>query len=1383
MSRVLKGVAVGVGLVVAGVAIAATGGAALGPILSGTIGNAFAVGGAIGLKGVTAGLVGGALLGGGLAAASYLLPSLPDIGATGVEAALGASSNADPDDYYVFGETFYPMQRVYLEAHGADDQSLLMVFHHASHEVESIDEHYHNTDLLVARSGGDWVDFPDGSLRYLQTLGSTNPAQAMTFDGAQWNSSGFGLAQSGWQFTQNQDKPDLITNNLRQFGKGAKNYDPRQDSTRGGSGSQRAETASTWLYGTGTTPQGSNLALVVLRYIIGEYQNGKLRWGIGANLDNIDYAGFIAAANYCDEPINSKPRHHIAGQLNCSTNADEALKTFMGHCGGWCGRNAAGLWTIYIPQNDLAVPDWTVTAQDCVEPIKISDQPLAQQFNTVTGRCAPKDGLGQLVNYPKVAETALVTEDGLEVARQIDFPFTTDFERAQYQARQRIRRVRFDRRFEAVLNWRYFRIQKNDTVEVNAPEFGYLGEVMRVVARTIAPDAGIAVVLAEESTSIYDQTEAVEPNPTISRVQRLNPAAKVDLAGFSLAAWAGTGSNGDAQDGLELTYNTPNNLAARTEVEYRRQGETDWISGPTTSAFTTTVIVPALLPQTTFEVRARHRTIYGVLGNWATGTVTTGNNSALNFDRITGTNKPEDGATRNAFLGEYDNTRTYSLGDSVFDPVSGNGYTYVNLTPSAGNPVSDGNFWGQSSSAGGGTNGDNAQVQYGPSASGPWSSTSNPATDTHIRVRTGSNPWNVLNVKGAKGDRGDDGLSDVERTFYRRSATPLPTPSGGSFDFATRNATPPSGWSATIPSGSNPLYATSAFAFITGQTGTANFTNYTTPGIVAVDGEPGDPGTAGSSTDFIFGRFTSQPATPPNSTGVPAGWFATLAAVPAGGGRIYVSPRSRPLPTDPWMHELPSVIEALDGQPGADGEDALLADTFSEYEDEQDVLNNYNSRNGSGEISVITNSDVSALGARSIRIGNNSGDDTRWLASKKRIEILPDVLYMVEATIERKAGNGVIFIGIEGAADSAGQTLVNNQGSNSASSQAYFAASTTLPPLNTLTTYRGFFKGFASSGAGGFHPNSSDPGVLRQGVRYGAAVVIVNWPFEPGIIDIHDLRVVPYAAPGADVVINRADQTINPDCSLNTPGILQGVSTVKRLANGTITGVAFDGSAITFPEPFGPGVVPIVTFGGGGRIDSPSLSGSGDLVLSLSAQNRTNTGFTPRLKLTRSASNPIDRTDTGASPNPGGSGLAFGIQKGVASPAIDGNYTFSGIVDTGAYFLQSPLGGGGGVWIGVVEIGLYVNDGSGFSLVKTFQVNAQGSGNNVSFSETLNFANLGQHGAFEFAVAITDSIETDGTDQIVQFTSVQYTYSVTTQPEIPATTSESGGIPYFVVAG
>jgi hypothetical protein len=75
---------------------------------------------------------------------------------------------------------------------------------------------------------------------------------------------------------------------------GVKAYDPRLDSTYpGGSGTQRIDDRSTWVY-------SDNPGIVGLTYAYGWFHDGKKQGGIGMPVEGIDLARWVEFANVCD---------------------------------------------------------------------------------------------------------------------------------------------------------------------------------------------------------------------------------------------------------------------------------------------------------------------------------------------------------------------------------------------------------------------------------------------------------------------------------------------------------------------------------------------------------------------------------------------------------------------------------------------------------------------------------------------------------------------------------------------------------------------------------------------------------------------------------------------------------------------------------------------------------------------------------------------------------------------------------------------------------------------------------------------------------------------------------------------------------------------------
>ena len=129
-----------------------------------------------------------------------------------------------------------------------------------------------------------------------------------------------------------------------------------------------------------------------------------------------------------------------------------------------------------------------------------------------------------------------------------------------------------------------------------------------------------------------------------------------------------------------------------------------------------------------------------------------------------------------------------------------------------------------------------------------------------------------------------NGSSSFVCEAFIRSATTPGQPSGGSYNFNTTTLTPPTGspasevWSSAIPGGTDPVYICTAIAVITGSTGTDNSLAWSQPVKMVENGADGTNGLTGASTDIIFQRSATQPATPSASAGTPSGWYSSASS-------------------------------------------------------------------------------------------------------------------------------------------------------------------------------------------------------------------------------------------------------------------------------------------------------------------------------------------------------------------------------------------------------------------------------------------------------------------------------------------------------------------------
>ena len=174
---------------------------------------------------------------------------------------------------------------------------------------------------------------------------------------------------------------------------------------------------------------------------------------------------------------------------------------------------------------------------------------------------------------------------------------------------------------------------------------------------------------------------------------------------------------------------------------------------------------------------------------------------------------------------------------------------------------------------------------------------------------------------------GSDGKSTFTAPIFKRATSAPSAPTGGTFNFGTNTLTAPTGWSTTVPSGTDPIYQANFQFSISGDTGTVTAGTWSTPVIIA---ENGDDGIDGLST-FTFAvhkRASSTPSSPSggsynfgtNTITAPSGWSE---AIPSGTDPIYISSTRAQISgatgTDSSLSWTAPIVFAINGDNGDDG--------------------------------------------------------------------------------------------------------------------------------------------------------------------------------------------------------------------------------------------------------------------------------------------------------------------------------------------------------------------------------------------------------------------------------------------------------------------------------
>jgi hypothetical protein len=587
---------------------------------------------------------------GGLSVAATAFTKKQRISTGEVQARTNISVDPQTLGKWIFGETAAGTDIVYAEK--IDDSEIVHVIAAAAHEIDSFGSLYINDELITlsgSAATGDWADVLD----VYRNLG-TQTQSALSIPSSGWPATarGLGIAHYGlkWNFASDNGKIKLsggIPTRITQVIRGAKVYDPRLDSTNGGSGAQRANDQSTWTW-------SDNWALIVAHYLLGWYSNSKLIYGVGVEPTDIDWVSVAEMADVCDTVIDSKAKYKIGGIFAISQDHESIIGQLESAVGGKVS-NFGGKYYLWCPHNDLSSVG-TLTDADIVAEGGIQytpSGPIENLFNTARGQYVEPSILYQLQPYPEVIESTAVTEDGRDRLLQQDFAMIQDVEIAQRVARELVRRSRFSGTLTVVVGPKGLLVKPFDVITVNFRETNFTNELFRVVSMQYSIGGAVILELLEEDASIYDVTTPLGTSLVQLDPTAYDPTAVYTVSGLSLTQVSVTGSAGTTIDGIKISWTQPPGFVDFTEGGFRKTGDPDYIYDRAQRGAASGVIAP-VQPGTSYEVRIRHVSIAGVAGPYATASITTGTTTSIGTaviaDNAITTAKIDGGAVTNAKL-------------------------------------------------------------------------------------------------------------------------------------------------------------------------------------------------------------------------------------------------------------------------------------------------------------------------------------------------------------------------------------------------------------------------------------------------------------------------------------------------------------------------------------------------------------------------------------------------------------------------------------------------------------------------------------------------------------------------------------------------------------
>ena len=492
----------------------------------------------------------------------------------------------------VYGKRQVGLTRVFVESSGTDNQYLYVagvLCEGGGAGITAIDEVYVD-DKLVTFDGA----LSDGTLRGVSSsdtnfykngeslisiqgfFGLDNQSASSLLDETtNWTSDHklSGLAYVALRFKWNQDAFNGLPE-VRVTVRGKKVYDPRLDSTKGGSGSHRQDDSTTWAY-------SANSSLVLLDYL----RNSRYGKGLPNDAFETNYDSFKTSANTCDTQVT--PYSGAVSDINLfETNAviDSEKKVLENVRELLVPMRAIfnytqGKYKVIIEGTGSS--QLLLTKDNVVSEVKLQGESKSEKYNRVIGTFTnpEKDYQSDTVSYPPFDDSALDPADqhatmlsddnNTLLERSFDMLQVTSPYQAEEICENILKRSRNNLKAEVTVTSEALNLSIGDIVTATYDTAGFSAKPFRVMSLAINSDSTVTLGLEEHQDNFYTWEEKGEA-PTIADTILPNPFSVSAPASVTLDDQLIEYSDGVVITALDCTIGaSPDNFVDYYQVEYK----------------------------------------------------------------------------------------------------------------------------------------------------------------------------------------------------------------------------------------------------------------------------------------------------------------------------------------------------------------------------------------------------------------------------------------------------------------------------------------------------------------------------------------------------------------------------------------------------------------------------------------------------------------------------------------------------------------------------------------------------------------------------------------------------------------------------------------------
>jgi hypothetical protein len=443
----------------------------------------------------------------------------------------------------------------------------VLVIRLADEPCESLTGFYVNDEWNAYVGDGLYPRYDDQLVLYFRANTSTDPLPSIvTTHGPGWTSADIGRSGCdvivAYKADKADDKHPGWPGGRPRFGfvlKGGKRYDPRKDSTVGGSGTHRWTDSSTWEWSENPTVCRYNWARGI--FADGAVSNpAQLLVGRGLTAAEAPPANIFAAANLCDEVVDGAPRYRVAGPIYANQEFIDVEGMFALATGGSVITREGSVELEPGQSKSVVV---TITDADLMSGGKVSwnhailSESDAEWVNSVVARYIEPTQQWNDFAAPIVRSSGDIIADGKPREASITLRLVKDQKQALRIADINRRLGRLLGRAVVQLGPRFCQNEEGDWIAWQSDRyFGGATRTFRIEAYSIDEKWQSTWTLREISSSVFGDDGAYDDDQTVATPTTPPPdIGAPDSGNWSLAAVT-LANGGVSVPALEITGNS-----------------------------------------------------------------------------------------------------------------------------------------------------------------------------------------------------------------------------------------------------------------------------------------------------------------------------------------------------------------------------------------------------------------------------------------------------------------------------------------------------------------------------------------------------------------------------------------------------------------------------------------------------------------------------------------------------------------------------------------------------------------------------------------------------------------------------------------------------------